>query len=254
MEPANPCQPSPCGPNSLCKTVGSSPACSCLSEFVGQPPNCRPECVTNSECANNQVCQNQKCQDPCPGLCGQNALCRVISHTPMCYCETGYMGDPFVLCSPIPQRQEIESLDPCNPSPCGANTVCLQQNGVGSCQCLPEYFGNPYEGCRPECVVNSDCASNRACVNQKCVDPCPGTCGQNAECFVRNHLATCNCLFGYQGDPYRYCSKEEKRKNSPRQDKCKIPQLCPYFIQPSSRNMSILANPHLVDPTPSVGC
>lgn len=216
IETLNPCQPSPCGPNSICKATGTNPSCSCILEFVGQPPNCRPECVTNSECPSHQICSNQKCKDPCPGLCGSNALCRVNSHTPMCYCENGFTGDPFVYCSSIPQQSPIENIDPCNPSPCGAYAECRQQAGVGSCQCLLEYFGNPYEGCRPECVINSDCPSNRACVNERCKNPCPGTCGLNAECYVRNHQATCNCLYGYQGDPYRYCAKEEKRKK-----KCK---------------------------------
>lgn len=211
VTPVNPCQPSPCGPNSRCQPVGDSPSCSCLENFFGQPPNCRPECVTNSECSSNNVCRNNRCVDPCPGLCGNNALCRVISHSAMCYCENEYAGDPFVQCTPI-MRAPTEVIDPCNPNPCGSFAECLQQNGVGSCKCLPEYFGNPYEGCRPECVLNSDCPSNKACINQKCRDPCPGTCGLNAECHTRNHLPTCTCLFGYVGDPYRYCAVEEKRK------------------------------------------
>jgi len=40
----------------------------------------------------------------------------------------------------------------------------------------------------------------------KCRDPCPGTCGQNAECHVVNHLPVCTCLNGYNGDPFKYCS------------------------------------------------
>lgn len=40
----------------------------------------------------------------------------------------------------------------------------------------------------------------------KCRDPCPGTCGQNAECHVVNHLPVCTCLYGYNGDPFKYCS------------------------------------------------
>lgn len=114
-------------------------------------------------------------------------------------------------CTPIRQAAP-EVIDPCNPSPCGAFATCRQQNNVGSCQCLPEYNGNPYEGCRPECVLNSDCASDRACVNQKCRDPCPGTCGQNADCFVRNHSPMCNCRVNFVGDPYRYCAVEEKQR------------------------------------------
>lgn len=212
VTPVNPCQPSPCGPNSRCQPVGESPSCSCLENFYGQPPNCRPECVTNSECPSNNVCRNNRCVDPCPGLCGNNALCRVISHTAMCYCENDYTGDPFIQCTLI-VRAPTEVVDPCNPNPCGSFAECLQQNSVGSCKCLEEYFGNPYEGCRPECILNTDCPSNKACINQKCRDPCPGTCGLNAECYTRNHLPTCSCLYGFVGDPYRYCAIEEKRKH-----------------------------------------
>lgn len=99
-----------------------------------------------------------------------------------------------------------EPVSPCIPSPCGSNAVCREQNGAGSCTCLPEYFGNPYEACQPECIVNSDCASNKACVNNKCKDPCPGTCGPNAECQTVAHTPSCSCLPSYTGDPFRYCS------------------------------------------------
>ncbi|XP_049964679.1 neurogenic locus notch homolog protein 4-like [Schistocerca serialis cubense] len=102
----------------------------------------------------------------------------------------------------VPQERPT----PCSPSPCGSNAVCREQNGAGSCTCLPEYVGNPYEGCRPECVVNTDCAPNRACIRNKCQDPCPGTCGPNADCQVVNHLPSCTCRPGYTGDPFRYCT------------------------------------------------
>lgn len=100
----------------------------------------------------------------------------------------------------------VESLTPCLPNPCGANAVCRDQNGVGSCQCQSEYFGNPYEGCRPECIVSSDCPSNRACVRNKCQDPCPGVCSPNADCLVTNHIPSCTCKPGYTGNPYTYCT------------------------------------------------
>lgn len=212
-EKPDPCRPSPCGPNSECRVVGDLSSCSCLAMFTGEPPNCRPECVTNSECPSNKACINQKCQDPCPGVCGQNALCNVISHTAMCTCSPGYTGDPFTGCV-IPVIRINEHVSPCVPNPCGSNAVCRQENNAGSCQCLPEYFGNPYEGCRPECTSNSDCSSNRACVNLKCRDPCPGVCGLNAVCSVINHLATCQCQPEFIGDPYQYCRLPEKRKFS----------------------------------------
>lgn len=94
----NPCVPSPCGPNSQCQVKGDSPACSCLPEFIGSPPNCKPECISNSECSYNKACMNMKCKDPCPGSCGQNAICQVVSHAPRCSCLSGYVGDPFIQC------------------------------------------------------------------------------------------------------------------------------------------------------------
>ena len=109
-----------------------------------------------------------------------------------------------------------ERPTPCIPSPCGSNAVCREQNGAGSCVCLPDYVGNQYEGCRPECVLNTDCSSNRACIRNKCQDPCPGTCGQNADCQVVNHLPSCTCHPGYTGDPFKYCNilpPERKMKN-----------------------------------------
>lgn len=200
----DPCRPSPCGPNSECRPVGDSPSCSCLPEFIGSPPNCKPECVSNTECSSHLACINRKCKDPCPGICGLNTECKVISHTPNCVCLSGYFGDPFTQCNI--QAPTVIEINPCQPSPCGTNAECRERNGAGSCVCLPEYIGNPYEGCRPECLINTDCPSNKACIRNKCQDPCPGTCGQNANCQVINHLPSCTCLPGFTGDPFRYCS------------------------------------------------
>lgn len=94
----NPCVPSPCGPNSQCKVQGESPSCSCLPEFIGSPPSCKPECITNSECSYNLACVNMKCKNPCPGACAPNAECHIVSHSPICQCKNGYVGDPFSQC------------------------------------------------------------------------------------------------------------------------------------------------------------
>ena len=210
-EPINPCQPSPCGPNANCNAIGETASCSCMSDFVGHPPNCKPECVSNAECASNLACISQKCKDPCPGVCATNAECTVVSHSAICICQNGYTGNPFSYCE-IQKQVEKDDINPCNPSPCGANAECKRLNEAGACQCLADFFGDPYQGCRPECVLNSDCSSNTACIRNKCEDPCPGTCGQNAECYVRNHLPTCNCLGGYNGNPYQICSLDRQRK------------------------------------------
>lgn len=98
------CVPSPCGPNSKCQVVGETPVCSCLQNYIGRAPNCRPECTTNSECSRALACVNERCVDPCPGTCGSNAICSVNNHQPTCRCVDQYTGDPFSVCSPIPSK------------------------------------------------------------------------------------------------------------------------------------------------------
>lgn len=231
-DPINPCQPSPCGPNSQCKAVGNTAACSCLPNYVGRAPNCRPECTSSSQCSPMQACINEKCKDPCPGSCGTYATCVVQNHQPSCKCYDGYTGDPYSACMPTPSnariivklekfcfdhtsnfvlvQREPEHVDSCNPSPCGVNAECNVRNNAGSCTCLPDYFGDPYHECRPECVLNTDCPKTRSCLNNKCKDPCPGMCGLNAECFVSNHAPTCSCLSGYTGNPSVACHEIPK--------------------------------------------
>lgn len=104
IEPINPCYPSPCGPNSQCKSINNQAICSCLPTFIGSPPGCRPECVMSSECKNSEACTNQKCTNPCIDICGQNADCKVINHSPICTCRLKFTGDPFTHCFPIPSN------------------------------------------------------------------------------------------------------------------------------------------------------
>ncbi|XP_046391538.1 adhesive plaque matrix protein 2-like [Ischnura elegans] len=222
-ERQNPCSPSPCGPNSQCREVNGHAVCSCITGYFGSPPSCRPECIVSSECPISKACVNRECIDPCQGACGIGARCDVINHSPICSCRPGQTGDPFKSCYNIPPPVVQEISMPCHPSPCGANAICREQNGAGSCTCIEDHFGNPYEGCRPECLINSDCPSVRACVQKKCQDPCPGTCGQNAHCQVVNHLPSCTCHPGYAGDPFRYCSPTPAEPQQPvyvAQDPC----------------------------------
>lgn len=230
-DPINPCIPSPCGSNSQCREINGQGVCSCLPNYIGSPPYCKPECIQSSDCPTNLACKNMKCQDPCPGLCGANAVCSVVYHQGICQCTPQYTGDPFSQCSPIPCKNILTKIlktnwqihvfsvyiqpeipTPCVPSPCGANAVCKERNGAGSCSCLPEYYGDPYNYCKPECIANTDCDRSRACFNQKCVDPCPGVCGNNAECHVVNHSPSCTCFPGYTGNPLSGCREPPKRK------------------------------------------
>ena len=104
------CYPNPCGPYSICTVQGPRPVCECQPGYFGKPPNCQPECLKNSDCTLDKACINQKCQDPCPGVCGANALCQVVNHNPICSCPPGYNGDPFNYCQKIPGRTILSNL------------------------------------------------------------------------------------------------------------------------------------------------
>lgn len=105
--------------------------------------------------------------------------------------------------SVLPQKQPSSS-DPCVPSPCGSNSQCKYINGQAACSCLENYNGTP-PNCRPECLLSTECPAEKACVQQRCQDPCIGTCGTGAECFVRNHSPICKCLDGFTGDAFTRC-------------------------------------------------
>lgn len=98
---------------------------------------------------------------------------------------------------------------PCSPSPCGPNGECREHNGAGACVCSEGYEGDPYspQGCRRECENNDDCSPNLSCIRFKCIDPCPRTCGQMAQCIVENHVPICTCPKGYSGDPFFECKQ-----------------------------------------------
>lgn len=100
------CRKNPCGPNSLCRDMKGMTACSCLPGFSGTPPNCElasDACEVSDECDANEACIEEKCINPCEmEICAVNAFCNVVHHSPMCTCATGYAGNPFKGCKPMP--------------------------------------------------------------------------------------------------------------------------------------------------------
>lgn len=217
-----------CGPNAECV----SGQCQCLPEYHGDPYfNCRPECVFSTDCDPQKACVQRKCVDPCVGACGQNAICQVVNHIPMCSCNNGYTGNSFIICNPIRGNltiphdtflistyynfvvflckytlfSSVPSERPCSTAVCGPNSQCREINNQAVCSCLPTYLGIP-PACRPECVSNSECPQNQACMKQKCINPCIGVCGVRAVCEVVNHNPVCACTSPLSGDPFIQCT------------------------------------------------
>lgn len=260
--PKDPCYPSPCGSNANCRVRNDITVCECIQDFHGDPyVGCRPECVLNSDCARNLACMNTKCRDPCPGVCGQAAVCTVTNHIPICTCPPGLSGDPFRACVLFEERVHQVERDPCNPSPCARSATCRVRNGNADCECLPGTFGNAFVECKPECTVNSDCARDKACVNTKCIDPCPGVCGYQAVCNVINHSPICSCPRDMIGDPFTECKRAPKEPVDPCfPNPCRVNGVCRVInglasctypecvVNDDCGSTRVCINQHCVDP------
>lgn len=103
----NPCvDGNPCARTAQCLAQNHKAICSCPIGMIGDPfSNCYNEprttgCTHNSECQNSYSCINRKCQNPCleSNPCAENAECRVSNNRPLCYCPSGWGGDPHVRC------------------------------------------------------------------------------------------------------------------------------------------------------------
>lgn len=126
---AHPCMRSPCGPYSQCRAIDNHAVCSCLTGYFGKPPNCHPECISNSDCPFDKACLNQICSNPCIGVCGYNARCHVVNHNPICSCNLGFTGDPFVRCIEIRSKPGKVCFQ-------GKSVLCVLYAMVYFCMCV----------------------------------------------------------------------------------------------------------------------
>ncbi|KAK0179394.1 hypothetical protein PV327_005151 [Microctonus hyperodae] len=63
-------------------------------------PNFFRNCMNDTQCLNSEKCIDSECIDPCLGLCGIDAICKVINHTATCSCFQCYEGNPHIRCTP----------------------------------------------------------------------------------------------------------------------------------------------------------
>lgn len=79
---------------------------------------------------------------------------------------------------------------------------------------------------KPICQYNEDCPPNKLCdrLNRICINPCfEDSCGENAECLPKDHGIDCQCLHGFQGNPYVECVSVQGCRSDeqcPQQEAC----------------------------------
>ncbi|CAG7724295.1 unnamed protein product [Allacma fusca] len=182
---SSPCGSNRCGRHAECQVVNRTPICSCPPGYVGDPNHecvadnykapyedqeerLRPECQYDEECPTFLACIHQKCQSPCPSMCGPyNDQCQVVRHKAICNQLT-------INCPPGDLNcHRLGTPGGCHRAFCGPNSGCTDVMGQGVCNCLPGHTGSPPD-CTPLCFGNSGCPNNQACQARKCEDPCIG--------------------------------------------------------------------------------
>lgn len=123
----SPCNILKCGLNAMCIVSNHKPSCECKQDSGGDPlKKCvKFECVTDSDCHEEEACTNNICQNSCvlPRACGKNADCLSRNHVGLCSCSPGYTGDPVLGCVPIQYCSDN--------SRCSSGTKCIDNLCVG---------------------------------------------------------------------------------------------------------------------------
>lgn len=227
----NPCN---CGTNAECRVKNHKPVCSCEQGYDGNAEiQCvRIGCRSDSECSGTHACINRECVPACTSdrsICGERAICNGINHKALCQCPSGFSGNPYTACVLLGCRSDAECPttkacinnkcdNPCEKTVCGRNEICQVYDHRAECSCPPGYVGDSIKGCNQfdeVCRLDSDCASQTACIRSECVNPCTATqpCGVNAECKVLDTVPVrtmvCECLPGYQGNAAIQCDKRK---------------------------------------------
>ncbi|GLH00238.1 Uncharacterized protein GBIM_06672, partial [Gryllus bimaculatus] len=231
----NPCN---CGPNADCRVNDHFPICFCKPGYSGNAlAGCfKVGCQSDGECSYDQQCYNGECVNPCllGAPCAVTAECYGDAHRAACRCPPGFAGDPFRRCERAECRVDSDCprdkaclqrrcVDPCAAvadPPCAANALCFAQNHAAGCRC-PEHLpaGDPFAFCearpppahRPECRSDVDCPSRRACIRERCQDPCAvlRPCHPSAACAVLDSVPVrtmvCECPDGWVPDRDGQC-------------------------------------------------
>lgn len=207
--------------------------------YLAQKEPNEMECYVNDDCSERQVCitvdgATNRCLDLCSTIaCSANELCKVNDNIPRCYCNENFIWNPVTSTCEQPSTpnckldsdcKDNEScskdvlgvnkcVDECSFFTCPENSKCVSENHKGRCECLPEFGGNPNkrDGCvlinKNQCTDDVQCKETEICKRigniKKCQTACERiSCGPNAFCVTKNHVAQCQCLPGpFTGNP-----------------------------------------------------
>ena len=116
--------------------------------------------------------------------------------------ENNVMSYPHHLAGPLLHAPAL--TDSCPTTKDTAYQVCHSQHvppPVSLCLTTPLLVE-----AAPQCDQDYECQDREICHLGSCQLACRfQTCGTNADCSARNHVASCACLHGYEGNPQSAC-------------------------------------------------
>lgn len=228
-------KPNVCGKGAICKALKSKAECECLPGYRGNPYvecSVRDSCTNPSDCPGNLLCLGEYCGCPYPykqhsSFCILSTLNHTCTSSTSCpigqHCVFASREDNIGYCAcPKGSLMTLEGTcrdyNECEEKsfPCGPGAKCFNKVGAlgggYDCRCPLGTVGDPFVGCFPEqpqknCLQDSDCPSDKNCINSQCRDACAveNRCGQNAQCYVENHQRKCKCRSGFVGNPVDVC-------------------------------------------------
>ena len=161
----------------LLRYIGSfiyiwDPGCPCEQAMIDSPPNCRLEYLVSTKCSQNTAYMQQSCRDTCP--CGPTQNVGSLTITQFVPAIEDFKATYSLGVLEFQSQQN---------HPWFHQWIHMKMT-LAACSFLPGNIGSP-PNCWPECLIHSEGPSNRACINEKCRDPCPGVCGAYANCLPR---------------------------------------------------------------------
>ena len=175
-------------------------------EILPVVPDVAVGCESDDDCPDYTACRNRKCINPCAEdkPCAPSAICKVVSHNAVCTCPNGFIGNPQTRCSPRKLQIYSSYLDYYLFT---FNLWMFHFMFHNALWLHDSKFSAP----QPECLVDPDCPSRLACINEKCENPCfTLSCGIRADCKVKNHRAICVCRPGLIGNPHEICEERKQ--------------------------------------------
>lgn len=198
----DPCQPNPCGENTLCYSNGGIIGCECVAGFIipegGDPfdgcfqPGASASPRDSTGGVRGQVLRDSQPQDE--PVQEPRSLEEV--REPPSLEGGGREGG-----SRLQEGRRPGHLAPRRPAATARPNVVYQE--VDTKELFPD-----------ECLIHEDCEDSHFCNPQElsCHDACSlPVCGSGALCSSKLHRPVCSCPSGFEGNPYDTCVKSPSR-------------------------------------------